>query len=120
MAKKKLVKKVLDKTNLDEKLIAEYKENKAGTIGDVGCFSFYPTKNLGGMGDGGMVVTSNFELAEKIKMLRTEAIPLPETNKVVSIMCRLNSCPSPCAPKSKIQTTVAHHIVQLPTRYHDN
>jgi len=43
---------------------------KAGAIGDAGCFSFYPTKNLGGWGDGGMVVTDNKELRDKLAMLR--------------------------------------------------
>lgn len=49
---------------------AEYKGKKAGSIGEVGCFSFYPTKNLGAYGDGGMVVTNNEETANKIRMLR--------------------------------------------------
>ena len=41
-----------------------------GSFGDVGCFSFYPTKNLGAFGDAGAIATSNMELAQKIKMLR--------------------------------------------------
>jgi len=41
-----------------------------GNFGDCGCFSFYPTKNLGGFGDGGLVVSNNEELVEKIKFLR--------------------------------------------------
>lgn len=43
---------------------------KAGSMGDLGCFSFYPTKNLGCYGDGGMVVTNNRELAAKVRVLR--------------------------------------------------
>lgn len=48
---------------------AEYKGRKI-PIGDIGCFSFYPSKNLGGMGDGGVILTNNKEIAEKLRMLR--------------------------------------------------
>ncbi len=49
---------------------AEYKGNKVGALGDVGCFSFFPSKTLGAYGDGGMVTTNSPEIAEKIAMLR--------------------------------------------------
>lgn len=49
---------------------ALYKGKKVGTIGDVGCFSFYPTKNLGGIGDGGGVITNNQRIYERIKRMR--------------------------------------------------
>jgi len=49
---------------------AEYKGRKVGSIGDLGCFSFYPGKNLGAYGEGGMVVTDNPEYARTIRMLR--------------------------------------------------
>lgn len=50
---------------------ASYEGKKLGTLGDLGCFSFYPTKNLGCCGDGGMVVTNNKKLAALIRQLRT-------------------------------------------------
>jgi dTDP-4-amino-4,6-dideoxygalactose transaminase len=49
---------------------AEYKGRRAGSIGDMGCFSFYPGKNLGAYGEGGMVVTNNPEYAHTMRMLR--------------------------------------------------
>lgn len=49
---------------------AEYKGHRAGSMGDMGCYSFYPGKNLGAYGEGGAVVTNNPEYARKIKMLR--------------------------------------------------
>ena len=49
---------------------AEYKGRKAGSMGDAGCFSFYPGKNLGAYGEAGAVVTNNADLAQKIRILR--------------------------------------------------
>lgn len=49
---------------------ATWRGKKLGTIGDIGAFSFYPTKNLGTLGDGGAIVTGNQKLAEKIRALR--------------------------------------------------
>lgn len=49
---------------------AEYRGRKTGSIGDVACLSFFPSKNLGGYGDGGMIVTNDDQVADRIRMLR--------------------------------------------------
>jgi dTDP-4-amino-4,6-dideoxygalactose transaminase len=49
---------------------AEYRGRRVGSLGDAGCFSFYPSKNLGACGEGGMLVTSNPEVAQQVRLLR--------------------------------------------------
>ncbi len=49
---------------------AKYNNKRVGSIGDIGCFSCYPTKNLGAIGDAGLVTSNNHELASKIRMIR--------------------------------------------------
>ena len=49
---------------------ATYRDRKLGTIGDAGCFSFYPSKNLGAFGDGGAIVTNDDDIAERVRRLR--------------------------------------------------
>ena len=63
----------------------------AGVLGDLACFSFYPTKNLGGFGDGGMLTTDSDELAAKLRLLRVHGMEPRYYHKVVGINSRLDS-----------------------------
>ncbi|MCB9933167.1 MAG: DegT/DnrJ/EryC1/StrS family aminotransferase [Planctomycetes bacterium] len=63
---------------------------KAGTFAHYGCFSFYPTKNLGGAGDGGMIATNDDELADRVRLLRLHGERPRYHNKVVGICGRLD------------------------------
>lgn len=63
----------------------------AGAIGDTGCFSFYPTKNLGGLGDGGMITTNDSDLADRIRLLANHGMEPRYYHTEVGINSRLDA-----------------------------
>lgn len=69
---------------------AKYKNKSVGGIGHIGCFSFFPTKNLGGYGDGGIVVTNDVNIASKIKLLRVHGSKVKYYNEVIGYNSRLD------------------------------
>lgn len=70
---------------------SEYHSRRAGSLGDFGCFSFFPTKNLGGFGDGGMVTCNNKDYYEKLKILRVHGSEPKYYHKVVGGNFRLDA-----------------------------
>ncbi len=70
---------------------AFYKDRKVGSLGDLACFSFYPTKSLGAFGDGGMIVTSDDEVAQKAYMLRDYGRDSRYDHKIKGFNSRLDT-----------------------------
>jgi dTDP-4-amino-4,6-dideoxygalactose transaminase len=70
---------------------AEDRGRRAGSMGTIGCFSFYPSKNLGGAGDGGMLTTNDLEHARRLHMLRVHGEETKYHHKVIGINSRLDA-----------------------------
>jgi dTDP-4-amino-4,6-dideoxygalactose transaminase len=69
---------------------AKYKEKPTGALGDIACFSFYPSKNMTVCGDGGMVVTNNEEFTENIQMLRSHGQKVKNRHDLIGFTARLS------------------------------
>jgi len=69
---------------------AEHHGKKVGAIGDCGCFSFFPSKNLAGYGDGGMIVTNDKQVATRIRMLRNHGSTVRYHHSVIGYNSRLD------------------------------
>jgi dTDP-4-amino-4,6-dideoxygalactose transaminase len=69
---------------------ARYRDRVVGGLSDAGCFSFYPTKNLGALGDGGCVVTNDYKLAERVRMLRNYGQKKKYEHQCIGINSRLD------------------------------
>lgn len=100
---------------------ANYKGQKVGTFGHLAAFSFYPTKNLGCLGDGGAVVTNNPEFSEKVKMLRNYGSTVKYYNELIGFNSRLDEMQAAfLSIKLKHLDSINNHKRNLSTIYFEN
>mgnify|MGYP000234330761 CR=1 FL=1 len=74
-----------------QSILSTWHDRCSGALGDIGCFSFYPTKNLGGVGDGGFVTTTRDDLAKTLKLLRVHGMEPRYYHDLIGINSRLDS-----------------------------
>jgi dTDP-4-amino-4,6-dideoxygalactose transaminase len=113
---------------------ARFKEMPTGSIGNAGCFSFYPSKNLGAYGDGGMMITNNQEMYEKIRMLRNHGSKASYKHDFIGFNSRLDEIQAAILrvklkhvdmynqkrrSLAKIYTSLIGNVVQCPPEMHD-
>lgn len=98
---------------------SEYKGRRAGSIGDYGCFSFFPSKNLGGAGDGGMVVTQDEARAQKLMTMRNHGMEPKYFNKYIGGNFRLDALQAAVVNvKLKVLDDWSHARQQNALQYH--
>ncbi|MGI9176799.1 MAG: DegT/DnrJ/EryC1/StrS family aminotransferase [Pirellulales bacterium] len=74
-----------------QSILSTWRGRCSGSLGDVGCFSFYPTKNLGGAGDGGFLTTTRDDIAAALRLLRVHGMEPRYYHEVIGINSRLDS-----------------------------
>ncbi len=100
---------------------AKYKNQLTGTFGEFGAFSFYPTKNLGALGDAGAVITNNEQYNERLKMLRNYGSHKKYHNELVGFNSRLDEIQAALlSVKLKFLDEINNHKRKLAGIYLDN
>jgi len=99
---------------------AEQSGRRAGSLGWAGCFSFYPTKNLGGFGDGGMITTDDASLADQLRVLRDHGQSPRYHHATVGVNSRLDSIQAAVLNiKLEMLETWTEQRIENARRYHD-
>ncbi len=99
----------------------KYFGQMTGTFGDFGAFSFYPTKNLGALGDGGAIVSSNEKIAEKVRTLRNYGSKVKYYNELIGFNSRLDEIQAGfLSEKLKFLTQINEHKRSLAKLYFEN
>lgn len=99
---------------------ASWNGKKVGSFGDIGCFSFFPTKNLGGFGDGGAITTNNDKIAETIQQLRNYGSKIKYYHEIEGINSKLDELQAGLlSVKLSHIENLTRERVEIAQRYHE-